>query len=207
MAFGHTNRFEIHFSNFFLFIFSFKKNLITCIYILYIVSSYSKLIIFIVVLVILSAAIVMIDSSVDNINKSMPEISDAIVDGDKDYNEAVILVNDKYFQDSMDKAISAGNNYNDSLRKLEEIKYQYSSDINDVQNEYLDTVITELEYKLRAVEKLEDAIECFEANYNSTGTDYASEANDLIYEATNYQNQRDTIVKENPNLFKENFII
>ena len=171
-------------------------------------SSYSKLIIFIVVLVIISVAIVFIDSSVDNINKSMPEISDAIVNGDNDYNEAVILVNDKYFQDSMDKAISAGNNYNGSLKKLEDIKYQYSSDINDVQNEYIDTVIKELEYKLRAVEKLEEAIECFEVNSNYTGTNYAAEANDLIYEATNYQNQRDTIVKENPNLFKEeNFII
>ena len=33
---------------------------------------------------------------------------------------------------------------------------------------------------------------------------YASEANDLIYEATKYQDQRDTIVKENPKLFKKN---
>ena len=107
-------------------------------------SSYSKLIIFIVVLVILSAAIVMIDSSVDNINKSMPEISDAIVNGDNDYNEAVQLVNDKNFMESMNKAISAGDNYNYSLKELQDIKYEYSSDINDVQNEYIDTVINEL---------------------------------------------------------------
>ena len=171
-------------------------------------SSYSKLIIFIVFLVIVSAAIVMIDSSVDNINKSMPGISDAIVEGDSDYNEAVQLVNDKLFEESMNKAISAGNNYNDSLKKLQDIKNEYSSDINDVQNEYLDTVINELTLKIKAVDKLKAAIECFEVNSNATGTSYASEANDLIYDATTYQNQRDTIVKDNPNLFKEeNFII
>ena len=170
-------------------------------------SSYSKLIIFIVVLLVISAAIVLIDSSVDNINKTMPDISSAIVKGDAEYNEAVQLVNDKYYSDSMDKAISAGDNFNSSLKKLKDIKNKYSSDINDVQNEYIDTVIKELELKIQAVDKLKSAIECFEEYSNYTGTNYASEANDLIYEATKYQNQRDTIVTENPNLFKEDFII
>ena len=107
----------------------------------------------------------------------------------------------------MDKAISAGNNFNDSLKKLKDIKNEYSSDINDVQNEYIDTVIKELELKIQAVDKLKESIECFEVYSNYTGTNYASEANDLIYEATKYQDQRDTIVKENPDLFKQNFII
>ncbi len=170
-------------------------------------SSYSKLIIFIVVLVLISAAIVLIDSSVDSINKTMPEISDAIVDGDSDYNEAVQLVNDKSFDESMNKAISAGNNYNDSLKKLKDIQSEYSADINDVQEDYINTVINELELKIKAVDKLKEAIDCFKVYSNYTGTNYASEANDLIYDAVNYQNERDTIVKDNPNLFKQNFII
>lgn len=170
-------------------------------------SSYSKLIIFIVVLIFISVAIVLIDSSVDSINKTMPDISDSIVNGDNDYNEAVELVNSKRFDDSMDKAKSAGNYYNDSLTKLQTIKSNFSSDVNDVQNKYIDTVIDELKLKLRAVDKMKDAIDCFKVNSNSTGTGYASEANDLIYEATNYQNQRDSIVKENPKLFKEDSII
>ena len=170
-------------------------------------SSYSKLIIFIVFLVIISAAIVLIDSSVDSINKSMPGISDSIVKGDADYNEAVQLVNDRSFDESLNKAISAGDNYNDSLKKLQNIKSEFSQDINDVQNEYIDTVIKELELKIQAVDKLKESIECFRVYSNYTGTNYASEANDLIYEATKYQNQRDTIVNDNPNLFKKNFII
>lgn len=167
-------------------------------------SSYSKLIIFVLALLVISAAIVLIDSSVDNINKTMPDISDSIVNGDSDYNEAVILVNSRSFDESMSKAVSAGNNYNDSLDKLKEIQSNFSSDVNDVQDEYIDTVIRELELKLQAVDKLKESIECFEVNSNYTGTNYASQANDLIYEATKYQEQRDTIVKENPKLFKEN---
>lgn len=167
-------------------------------------SSYSKLIIFVAVLLIISAAVVLIDSSVDSINKTMPDISDSIVNGDNDYNEAVILVNSRSFDESRNKAISAGNNYNDSLDKLKDIKNNFSSDVNEVQDEYIDTVIRELELKLQAVDKLKESIDCFEVNSNYTGTNYASEANDLIYEATKYQDQRDTLVKENPKLFKGN---
>ncbi|MBR6992470.1 MAG: hypothetical protein IKH85_00165 [Methanobrevibacter sp.] len=167
-------------------------------------SSYSKLIIFVAVLLIISAAVVLIDSSVDSINKTMPDISDSIVNGDNDYNEAVILVNSRSFDESRNKAISAGNNYNDSLDNLKDIKNNFSSDVNEVQDEYIDTVIRELELKLQAVDKLKESIDCFEVNSNYTGTNYASEANDLIYEATKYQDQRDTLVKENPKLFKRN---
>ena len=102
----------------------------------------------------------------------------------------------------MAKAESAGNSYNNSLNQLKDIKSNYSSDINDVQNKYIDTVIDELELKIRAVDKLKESIECFKVNSNYTGTNYASEANDLIYEASNYQNERDAIVRDNPKLFK-----
>ena len=74
--------------------------------------------------------------------------------------------------------------------------------MNDVQNKYFDTVIDELSLKLQAVDKLKLSIECFEVYSNYTGTNYASEANDLIYEAIQYQNERDEIVNDNPKLFK-----
>lgn len=169
-------------------------------------SNYSKLIIFILVLVLISVAIVFIDSSVDSINKSMPDISNDIVQADKEYNEAVDLTNERNFEAAMDKAISAENKYNKSLEELSKIRSNFSGDIDDVHKEYINTVCTELELKLKAVEKLKDAIECFEVNQNATGTSYASEANDYIYEASQYQNTSYLIVEENPDLFKSNFI-
>ncbi len=170
-------------------------------------SSYSKLIIFILVLLFLSAAIFFIDSSMDSINKTMPSISDSIVDGDNDYNEAVQLVNDKSFYEAKNKAISAGDNYNNSLNKLDDIRNNYSSDINEVQKDYIDTVIMELELKINAVDNLKEAIGCFELNSNYTGTSYASQANDLIYNAVEYQQQRDEIVKNNSDLFKQQYFV
>ena len=146
-------------------------------------------------------AIVSMESSMDNINKDMPEISDGIVQGDRDYNESVKLVNDKSYQDSMSKAISAENNYNESLKKLSNIRDTYYKDLNDVHRRYIDTTINELNLKLQAVEELKLSIEHFEMHYNDTGSEHAFQANDYIYDSLSYQNQRDMIVQDNQKLF------
>ena len=170
-------------------------------------SSYIKLIIFVVVLVLVSTAILFVDSSTDNMNKSMHEISDGIVQGDSEYNEAVELTNSKYFYDSMEKAESAENNYNRSLSKLLEIQSDFSADVNSVHQEYINTVIQEVQLKLEAVGLLKEAIECFEIESNYTGTNYGYEANDVMNQALEYQKQRDLIVSNNSDLFKQKFSI
>ncbi len=164
-------------------------------------SSYIKLIIFIVVLLIISASIVFIDSSMDNINQSMPSISEGIVQGDKDYNESVELLNSRYFNDANDKAISAGDNYNNSLKKLNDIKDKFNKDLNEVHKDYIDAAINELKLKLKAVDELKESIYYLQNYYNYTGSTHGTQANELMYDAVEYQNQRNGIVQENPDLF------
>ena len=164
-------------------------------------SSYIKLIIFIVVLLTISASIVFIDSSMDNINQSMPSISEGIVQGDKDYNESVELLNSRYFNDANDKAISAGDNYNNSLKKLNDIKDKFNKDLNEVHKDYIDAAINELELKLKAVDELKESIYYLQNYYNYTGSTHGTQANELMYDAVEYQNQRNGIVQENPDLF------
>ena len=170
-------------------------------------SSYTKVIIFILILILISAAIVFIDSSIDNMNKLMPEISDGIVNGDNDYNEAVNLLNAKSYTESLNKATSAGNNYNESLYKLNILKDNFTSDVNDVHKEYIDDAILELELNLQAVDKLKESINYLGTGYNYTGSNYGFEANDLMDQSMEYRNARDLLVEDNPNLFKHNFII
>lgn len=164
-------------------------------------SSYTKLIIFIAVLILISLAILTIDSSMDNINKTMPEISDSIVQADKDYNESVDLLNNKNYDESMVKAESAGDNYNNSLKKLSEIRDKFKKDLNEVHKDYIDTTIMELQLKLNAVDELKESIYYLRNYYNYTGSSHASQANDIIYDAVNYQNERNSIVQDNPGLF------
>ena len=74
-------------------------------------------------------------------------------------------------------------------------------------HESIDTVISEVEMKLQAVTLLEQAIECFEVQSNYTGTNYGYQANDVMYQALEYQNIRDSIVHNNSDLFKEEFTV
>jgi hypothetical protein len=166
------------------------------------VSSYSKLIIFVVVLLAISAAVLFVESSTDNMNKAMPDVSSGIVDGDSEYNEAVDLVNNKRFHEGMEKAESAGDSYNDSLIRLHEIQGNFSSDVNSVHQDYINTIINEVELKIKAVDLLKEAIDCFEVQSNYTGSNYGFEANDAMEQAIEYQNQRNEIVDDNPKLFK-----
>ena len=164
-------------------------------------SSYIKLIIFIVVLLLISVAIVFIDSSVENMNHSMPAISDGIVEGDKDYNESVELLNERSFDEASQKAVSAGDNYNESLKKLKETRDKYDKDLNEVHKDYIDTTINELNLKLNAVDELNEAIYYLRMYYNYTGSTHGTEANDIMQDAVKYQNERNEIVLENPKLF------
>ena len=164
-------------------------------------SSYIKLIIFIVALLIISASVVFIESSMDNINESMPSISDSIVQGDVDYNESVELLNSRDFNDANEKANSAGDNYNNSLKELENIKVKFDKDLNEVHKEYIDTTINELELKLKAVDELKESIYYLQNYYNYTGSTHGTQANEYMYDAVKYQNERNVLVEENPGLF------
>lgn len=135
-------------------------------------------------------------------NQAMPDISSSIVAGDSDYNSAVDLLNDKSYNEARNKAISAKNNFNQSMIQLSSIKDNFTSDTNDVHKNYINTVIKELELKINATENLLESIGYYESYKNSTGNDYSSHANELMNEALDFQNVRNNLVRENPNLFK-----
>ncbi len=135
-------------------------------------------------------------------NEAMPDISSSIVAGDSDYNSAVDLLNDKSYNEARNKAISAENNFNQSRIQLLDIKDNFTSDTNDVHKNYINTVIKELELKINATENLLESIDYYKNYQNSTGNDYSSRANELMNEALDFQNVRNNLVRENPNLFK-----
>ena len=82
------------------------------------------------------------------------------------------------------------------------IKNNITSDTNDVHKNYINTVIKELELKINATKYLLESIDYYEKNQNSSGNEHSSHANQLMRESIDFQNVRNNLVKENPNLFK-----
>ncbi|MBQ9026496.1 MAG: hypothetical protein IJ104_09005, partial [Methanobrevibacter sp.] len=127
---------------------------------------------------------------------------ESIATGDSDYNEAVDLLNDKNYDESRNKAISASNNFNKSISQLTSIKDNFTSSTDDVYKSYVNTLLEELKLKLNATDYLMEAIDYFENYQNSTGNSYAYEANELMNDALEFQKVRNDLVKDNPDLFK-----
>ena len=132
----------------------------------------------------------------------MPDVSSNIALGDSDYNEAVDLLNDKNYGEARNKAISAQNNFNQSMSLLSSVKNNFTSDSDDVHVNYINALLSELELKLEATDYLLSAIDSYENHENSTGNDYAYQANNCMNDALEFQNVRNNLVNDNPNLFK-----
>ena len=164
-------------------------------------SNYSKVIIFIVILIVFSGAVIYFHGSESSINNSMPDISSSIISGDSDYNAAVDLLNSKNYEEARNRAISAQNNYNKSINLLSNIN-DFNFDNNDVHRNYINTLFNELELKINATYYLVEAIDFYEYRQNSDGNEYASQANQYMNEALEFQNARNELVKDNPDYFK-----
>ena len=165
-------------------------------------SDYSKVIIFIVILIVFSGAVIYLYNADSSINQSMPDISSSIVAGDSDYNSAVDLLNSKNYSEAKNKAISAKNNFNQSMIQLSKIKDNFTQDTDDVYRNYISTVLNELELKINATDYLFEAIDNYKDYKNSTGNEYSNQANELMKDALEFQNVRNNLVRENPDLFK-----
>ncbi len=165
-------------------------------------SDYSKVIIFIVILIVFSGAVIYLYNTDSSMNQSMPDISSNIVAGDSDYNSAVDLLNNKNYSEAKNKAISAKNNFNHSMIQLSKIKDNFTQDTDDVYRNYISTVLNELEIKINATDYLLEAIDNYKDFKNSTGNEYSNQANELMKDALEFQNVRNNLVRENPDLFK-----
>ena len=103
-------------------------------------SDYTKVIVFILVLIIFSATVIYIYNSESSINAVMPDISSNIVAGDSDYNAAVDLLNDKNYGEARNKAISAQNNFNHSISLILDIRDNFTDDTNDIHKNYINNL-------------------------------------------------------------------
>ncbi|WP_365907237.1 hypothetical protein [uncultured Methanobrevibacter sp.] len=149
----------------------------------------------------MAIAVIYVGFSMNELDNSMSEISDNIAAGDKEYNEAVDLINNKNYDGALEKVFYASDNFNKSLENLSIIQNN-SDNLSDIHNDYINTIIDEVELKRNAASNLISAIYYLRNNDNTTGSSYGSEANSLMDEAMVHQNTRNRLIEDNPNLFR-----
>ncbi|MDL2270686.1 hypothetical protein LJC03_02640 [Methanobrevibacter sp. OttesenSCG-928-I08] len=146
-----------------------------------------------------------INSPLDNINEIMPEINDQIVKGDEYYNDAITALNSKNYAEADTKANSASNEFRKAKDNVLETNKYYEGLNETIYIEYLNLLQDEINLKYNASSNLLLASKSFNNNDITNGNNYAQIANSKMNEAINIQNERNQIVINNPELFKEFF--
>ncbi len=142
-----------------------------------------------------------INSSIDDINKIIPQLSQDIINGDNNYNDAVNYVNNRDYDTADEKTKLAITNFNNGQNKILEID-QYLENVNEtIYIQYLNLVKEELSLKENATSNLQLAIQFFQAGNNETGNSYVSTANSLMDQAVIIQKERDALVQNYPAKF------
>ena len=143
-----------------------------------------------------------INTPLDNINDIMPTLSQNIEKGNLNFNEAVRYSNKQDYNTAEEKVQIASTSFLDAQNNLLNIR-NYRNNINDtLYLQYLNLVEEELNLKQNATTNLQLSIQAFKNGDKSLANGYVSKANSLMKQAIGIQNQRENLVKNNPNKFK-----
>jgi len=142
-----------------------------------------------------------ISSPIDNINNIVPSLTQSIEDGGLSFNEAVRYSNNRDYINAEEKIQAASTSFLDAQNKILDIK-KYYGDINDtLYLQYFDLIERELNLKQNATAHMQLAIQSFKSGNRNTANEYVNKANNIMREAKLIQDQRENLVKNNPNKF------
>jgi len=140
-------------------------------------------------------------SNTSEINKLSGDINQHLKKGDKYYNEAAEDVNNYRLKSALEKCESATSEYNTArLLTSEALAYAEESG-DDVFIEYLKLVLAEIDAKLNATSELKNAIQLLSIDKISSANNSLELANNFMYEAKDYERQRNELLNKSPEKF------
>lgn len=140
-------------------------------------------------------------SNINEINRLSGDINQHLKKGDEYYNGAAEDVNSHRLESALEKCESASSEYN-AARLLTSEAMAYAEEAGDeVFVEYLKLVLAEIDAKLNATSELKNAIQLLRIDEIESANDSLELANKFMYEAKDYERQRDELVNKNPQKF------
>ncbi len=143
-----------------------------------------------------------ITSSMNSVNQSIEDINKEIVDGDENYNKAVIDLNNMEYDSAASELTDAAYSFQRARDILDSLSHDDFRLNNQLYSTYLNLTSQELEYKQNASTLLLNATISLKGGYVSNGNNYIYEAGYAMSEALNYQYQRANLVETNPEKFE-----
>lgn len=134
-------------------------------------------------------------SDITKIDQLSSQINNHLQKGDDYYNQSAKAINKFDVNASLEKCDSAFTEYNSARTLTSQAQSYAQSAQDDVYNQYLQLVLSEIDAKLNATSELRSAGHSFLTGDNKT-------ANSMMVDAQEFQKQKEKLVKENPSKFK-----
>ena len=154
----------------------------------------------IVVIVVFLSGCIQSDSS--KIDALATSINTHLKNGDGDYNTAGTDTNGYLYSAALAQCNNASSEYNQA-RSLASQGLTYAQNSNDtVYTSYMQSVLNEIDAKINATNELKTTIPYLQDNNTVAANIHSSNANGYMDDATTFNNQRESIVQQNPTKFK-----
>ncbi|MDR1819361.1 MAG: hypothetical protein LBR15_03845 [Methanobrevibacter sp.] len=157
-------------------------------------------IIVISVLVLVIAISGCVNSDMENINQIIPKLNDNIKSGDSNFNLAVDGLNANKANVAETRVKTAIEKFNNAKINIDDMRKNYKNLNNTKYINYIDLISEELDYKINASLALQSAIRTPSSD-KQLFNEYVSYANSWMLKGFYIQDERNSLVLNNPNLF------
>ncbi len=144
-----------------------------------------------------------VQSDINSINDLAASINSHIKNGDEYYNSSATNTNSNYFSQAQAQSKSASDEYSMAQASAQTALTSAKNANDAVIVDYMENVILELQAKMNATSQLNTAITLLQTNSTENANTHLSQANSYMNSAMQYRNNRDEIVRQNPNKFKQ----
>ena len=143
-----------------------------------------------------------IQSDVSKIDGLSTSINTHLKNGDQNFNNAGYDANKFLYDQALKNCDNATAEYNQA-RSLASEGLTFANSSNDtVYTTYMQYVLDELDAKINATNELKTAIPFLMDNDTVNANNHVANANAFMSKSTDFNNQREDIVKQNPTKFK-----
>lgn len=142
-----------------------------------------------------------INTEMDNLNKIVNDLSDDIISGDTNYNNAINSLNSKDYTNAESSIFNASTSYTNSYNTVLEAIKDAERLNNTIYANYLNIVKSEIQLKLNATNQLQLAVQSYKSGGVEDGNSYSDKASVTMTQALIKQKERASIAKNNPDRF------
>jgi Tfp pilus assembly protein PilF len=159
-----------------------------------------KAVIGLIILLILVIAGILYVGSVYKIDSEIPQINSNLNNGNTEYNNGVLLLNNRKYDEAQKKFNTTLSYYHNARQKTETAMTIAQTKEDKILEEYFTVTLAEIDSKINAINEIMEGI-TVRNNSSSEALSHYANSNSLMNNSTQYSDRRNQIEQQHPEKF------